>query len=370
MHENPSGNRSWTSVGNDDLVRVVKGEKDLLANVDFTPTYQTVLEVKERLSSIGSLNGVDDTWGSVLIILHALKCEDVPDPTSNPNVFKQCARKLATRMAKTHAALRKVTNTTRDIIRGKPILENLGCHGTRRTSTNDIPTVSVNTSNKRRKQLEEHRELQTKYFKLSSNRSKAALRKMADDLITTLNDTTIHSENLEVENVELKEEVRVAKRKAAQCEELKEEVKNVKAKFRTRNVNKRIKRLEEQLFNQQKKVNTLEEALGETESAAKISQKQLSTKTRRLQKKKHKYQTGCKLAKSALHEATNIITQEADGSYDQRSRALVMDLRTVANVNPESCPKAIGVVAKHLGVNLTAIPPPKHATVYPMNERS
>ncbi|KAK3269384.1 hypothetical protein CYMTET_22175 [Cymbomonas tetramitiformis] len=107
MHENPSGNRSWTSVGNDDLVRVVKGEKDLLANVDFTPTYQTVLEVKERLSSIGSLNGVDDTWGSVLIILHALKCEDVPDPTSNPNVFKQCARKLATRMAKTYAALRK-----------------------------------------------------------------------------------------------------------------------------------------------------------------------------------------------------------------------------------------------------------------------
>ncbi|KAK3268403.1 hypothetical protein CYMTET_23094 [Cymbomonas tetramitiformis] len=234
MHENPSGNRSWTSVGNDDLVRVVKGEKDLLANVDFTPTYQTVLEVKERLSSIGSLNGVDDTWGSVLIILHALKCEDVPDPTSNPNVFKQCARKLATRMAKTYAALRKVTNTTRDIIRGKPILENLGCHGTRRTSTNDIPTVSVNTSNKRRKQLEEHRELQTKYFKLSSNRSKAALRKMADDLITTLNDTTIHSENLEVENVELKEEVRVAKRKAAQCEELKEEVKNVKAKFQVR----------------------------------------------------------------------------------------------------------------------------------------
>ncbi|KAK3233876.1 hypothetical protein CYMTET_55851 [Cymbomonas tetramitiformis] len=316
-----------TAVSDNDFINILRGHEDVVNATDFPPTAEVVLKVKERLGVVSLPNDINNSWASVLLFFHGLKCDHVPDPKANDEVFRECSRVLAIRVSRLYTLLAKSNSSKRKELLQRRILEDLAPQA---TSSFRSPTLPMHNTSKH------------KWLTLS----------------TLYTPTTSPLRGWKASLHDAKKKCKILKKRKARCEELEEEVKTLKSTFKiqTRNVNKRFKRLEEQLFNQQVHIEKLEEAVREAQTTTSQNAKTtISTKTRLLKQLKSKHHKNAKGARAALHDTTNVVTK-VDGAYDQRSRALVMDLRTVANINPDSCPKAIRVMTKHFGVNLSSIP--------------
>ncbi|KAK3238881.1 hypothetical protein CYMTET_51150 [Cymbomonas tetramitiformis] len=356
-HENSSGKASVVALTNEDLLRLLRGEQNVLNTVNLPSTYEAVSEVKERLDELALPVGVKDSWATVLLIYHAANCPHVPDPTGNADVFRKCSRNLSRRMALHHEVVRKAASIKRPFLQQKAVLVDLcprASHDQSQPQTVSRDTVNKRSQKvdpsivqrKRQRQIEVDVALRRSYAKKTTSATR--LKTAACDLVRAVYDGEVTIERMETEFA--------ARTRAsdARVEELERKVKQVQSTYQTRNVNKRIRRLEESIFNLAKHNNELQAEL-EVAAAATQSEKEKSEKRAR-QKQHSKLRCKSRRTKEALHNATNITTQEADGTYCPEARALVMDLNTHANVNPDSCPKAIRVFSKHFGVNISSIP--------------
>ncbi|KAK3283299.1 hypothetical protein CYMTET_8998 [Cymbomonas tetramitiformis] len=120
--------------------------------------------------------------------------------------------------------------------------------------------------------------------------------------------------------------------------------------LQTRNVNKRFKRLEEQLFNQQVHIEKLEEDVREAQTTTSQNAKTtISTKTRLLKQLKSKHHKNAKGARAALHDTTNVVTK-VDADVPKGAKLCEEERKAVHG--PDST-VLIGGCCEHKGDNIS-----------------